>query len=136
MNKQSVLDQHDKIICKLQQECVFIQQLELGRLYLIQEHAHLYKSYGILKAFNKESARFLIVASENTHYGRKAYNGYSNRVTNISSFKYSDDDYGRTGLQGNIYRARKSDVAMMMTMPFVAKELDTILQGKHKALVD
>jgi hypothetical protein len=132
MNKQSVLDQHDKIICKLQQECVFIQQLELGRLYLIQEDGA--KSYGILKAFNKESARFLIVASSNTYYGQK---DYKNRRRNVNAFNYSDDVYGNyPGLQGNIYRAKKSEVAMMMTMPFVAPELDTILQGKRKALMD
>jgi len=132
VNKQGVLDLHAKLIHKLQQECVFIQQLELGRLYCIQERDA--KSYGILKVFNKDSARFLIVASSNTHYGRIPLR--TTQRTNINSFKYSDDDYGRSGLQGYIYRAQKSDVALMMTMPFVAQELDTILQGKRKALMD
>ena len=132
MNKQGVLDLKTRYISKLQQECVFIRQLELGRLYCIQERGA--KSYGILKAFNKESARFLIVASSNTHYGRIPLR--TTQRPNINSFNYSDDDYGNPGLQGNIYRAQKSDVALMMTMPFVAKELDTILQGKRKALMD
>lgn len=131
MNKQSVLDLHARLIHKLQQECVFIQQLELRRLYYIREKNA--KSYGILIAFNKETARFLIVASSNTYYGTK---DYKDRRRNVNSFNYSDGYYGNPGLQGNISRAKKSDVALMITMPFVAKELDTILQGNRKFLID
>lgn len=132
MNKEAVIQEKLDLIKHTQQEIESINKIELGRLYLLRETyryelgGELYETYGFFECYNTESIRFNVVASTSPQYK----DSKSRRMRgNINSYGYAD-------LYKRLTRVQKSELPLLVGLPYVSVDLEKILKGKKKIKID
>ena len=146
MSREKMIEQKMEAIDALREEINLLSRLESNRLYHIKDttfDSHAVETWGYIVSFNKLTVRFRIIASDNPFYRHRIrhytqsnrWTGRSN-IKNVVNFRYvelyrSGKDRGRACIP-----AKKDDLPLLIGLKYKFPELDLILRGKKKVLLD
>jgi hypothetical protein len=147
MNKETVLiDTELKLtILEVQIEC--IKKIELNTLYKVKDEIYglnPFDTYGYFECFNRDSARFVIIASNNPEYHDydKSSQGYSFRkfieampfiiLSNVVMKGTCTVDAKITPLSDRLSPVAEDELPLMVGMKYKSPDFEKVLKGKKK----
>ena len=141
MNREKMIEQKLKAIDDLRKEINLLSKLELKRLYKIKDPASnfldehiVFETWGYIVAFNKLTIRFCVVASNNSHYTHSHRWSGRGDIKNVVNFYY--DKLYRSWSGPVLTPAKKDDLPLLVGLEYKFPELELILKGKKKVLLD
>ena len=124
MNKEAILAEKRAQISIIHSEMNSINKIELGRLYRIMEYSK--ESYGFFECFNRDSARFNVIASDCENY----------RDTTYGRMRGNINSYGYTGLFERLTRIKRDDLPLLVGLRYRSVDFEKILKGKKRIKID
>ena len=124
MSKLSVIRTLTNMRTELDESLSCIREMEVNRVYMFRM-AGKYETYGVLEAFNKQSMRFRILASNEKDVFRN---------DNLTTHKRGDlrHNVASMGYMTIYTRVKKEDIITLLGMEFTSDELARIFNGTSK----
>ena len=133
MNKEKILALKEGLIADLKEEIEAVKSIELNRLYRMEDSEfdyHIEKrvprdTWGFLETFNKDSACFCVVASNNSNYSDLRRRGWRGNLKPL----------GYRTIDKKLTPAKRSDLPLMIGIGYASVDMEALLKGKKKIKV-
>jgi hypothetical protein len=149
MNKETVLKDLAMKLKVIEAQMASVNKIELNTVYKYKETIYCTKpmiiaetvdSYGYFECFNRESARFIILASNNPDYSDskwRNHRGYTKALNYVfvskTTWKGSAViDLSVTSLASKLTAVKEKDLPLLVGMKYSSPELEKVFKGKKK----
>jgi hypothetical protein len=145
MNRENVLQNLEVRLQTLQSMIASVNKIELNTLYKFTEVYDLkdYESYGYFECYNRESARFVIIASSNPLYRDSKWRGRGYiralQYVNLSETLWNNGAMIKAKvipLADYLTRVAETDLPLLIGMKYRSPEYEKVLRGKKKLKYD
>jgi hypothetical protein len=123
-------------------ECV--NQLQLKTVYKIKERQsddpEVVDTYGYFESFNRESAKFIVIASDNTKYKDKKWGNIRGYIVALDYIYFLESVWKGSArtftltvpLTLKLMPVHEENLPLLIGMKYCSPELELILKGKRK----
>jgi hypothetical protein len=144
MNKETVLKDLSTKLQIIQAQIASVNKIELNKVYRYEDYnteagLELVDTYGYFECFNRESARFVVIASDNSRYSDKKFRdrrGYTKPLNFVSSDNTWKGgaviEVKITSLASKLSPVKEIDLPLLVGMKYKSPEYEKILKGRKK----
>jgi hypothetical protein len=148
MNKETILKDLSSKLEVIKGMIASVNKIELNKVYKYKEVVYSTKpmilaetvdTYGYFECFNRESARFVVIASDNEDYNDKKWRDHRG-YTKALNFVSSDDTWKGgaviavkiTSLAIRLSPVKEIDLPLLVGMKYKSPEYEKILKGRKR----
>lgn len=146
MTKQSALVDLTNRLKIVQGMIECVNKIELGRTYKFKDTYYEGRvqlktdTYGYFETFSRESARFVVIASDNPQYSVDSRRGHRGNIKALNYVTLSEVHWKSQAIEGvevspfsnNLTPVKENEIPLLIGMKFKSVEFEKILSGRKK----
>jgi hypothetical protein len=148
MNKDTILKDLALKIQIVRAQVASVKKIELNTVYKYLEHTYdqstssieLFETYGYFESYNRESARFVVIATDSPKYSDakgRGERGYTIALeyVDLSETKWKTSSMIEakiTSLASKLSPMKETDLPLLVGMKYKSPEYEKILKGRKR----